>query len=80
MHSGILMLDAQSIRILGGHVIALHEAWEVDRKYSGLARSTAPKGLADGTSGPPPFRPFRSTKKVPHDMYHITAASQGMRS
>lgn len=59
VHSGIVLLDQNSIRIEGGHVAALHEAWLMQRKYSGvLSRSST-----DGASGPPPFRGLNSNTK-----------------
>ncbi len=52
VHSGIALLEPNSIRVEGGHVAALHEAWVMQKKYSGsLARASL-----DGVTGPPPFR------------------------
>lgn len=58
VHSGILLLEPKCIRVLGGHVQALYDAWEIDRKYSGLAREEASlrKTKAQDGTGPPPFR------------------------
>ena len=59
LHDDVILLEPSSIRIEGGHVAALHEAWEVQRKYSGaLARPTT-----DGDSGPPPFRGLTTTTR-----------------
>ena len=57
--SDMILLEPNSIRIEGGHVAALHDAWEMQRKYAGaLSRSTA-----DGSSGPPPFRGLNTTTR-----------------
>lgn len=57
VHSGIVLVEPNAIRVEGGHVAALHEAWLMQRKYAGaLSRSTT-----DGGTGPPPFRGLNST-------------------
>lgn len=59
LQGDMVLLEPNSIRIEGGHVAALHDAWEMQRKYAGaLSRSTA-----DGSSGPPPFRGLNTTTR-----------------
>lgn len=55
MENGILLGDARSLTVLGGHVQALYEVWEIERKYSGLARPTLKSARVEGDTGPPPF-------------------------
>ncbi|KAH7280468.1 hypothetical protein KP509_37G069000 [Ceratopteris richardii] len=67
IHSGFLLGDANSFKILGGHVSALYESWEMECKYSGLARmATAKAARIEDDSGPPPFRGLHATRKGNH--------------
>ena len=60
VQSGIVLLDPGAIRVEGGHVAALHEAWVMQRKYAGaLSRPTR-----DSNNGPPPFRALQSGAKA----------------
>lgn len=65
VHTGVLLLDVNCVRVLGGHVQAMYDAWEMDRKYSGVAREAASKLLLpEGVAGPPPFRALQLGRKT----------------
>ncbi|KAI5078405.1 hypothetical protein GOP47_0006076 [Adiantum capillus-veneris] len=82
MQSGLLLGDARSFNILGGHVPALYESWEMERKYSGLTRLTTTKGLrAEDDSGPPPFHGLHESGQRNHNSKEKPpAALQGAHS
>jgi hypothetical protein len=62
LQGDMILLEPNSIRIEGGHVAALYDAWEMQRKYAGaLSRPTV-----DGGSGPPPFRGLNTTTRGAH--------------
>ena len=51
------------IRILGGRVEDLYQGWDVERKYSLLARmGLAKTDRAEGVDGPPLFRGLAISK------------------
>ncbi|KAK9902700.1 hypothetical protein WJX75_003222 [Coccomyxa subellipsoidea] len=57
--AGLLLLDSKSIKVLGGHVEELYEAWEFQRKYgAGAARPAAEAGSSADLEQPPPFQTF----------------------
>ncbi|KAJ7570630.1 hypothetical protein O6H91_01G129300 [Diphasiastrum complanatum] len=56
VHSGVLFLEENVVCVLGGHVQTLYDAWEIEHRYSGLARATMKGSLPEGGAGPPPFR------------------------
>lgn len=67
VQNGILLGDARSLTVLGGHVQALYEAWEIERKYSALARATLKTARIEGDTGPPPFHGLSVAKQAIQD-------------
>ncbi|GIL42082.1 hypothetical protein Vafri_128 [Volvox africanus] len=55
--NGMMMLNPKNIKVLGGRVEHLAEAWETQRRYGGVER---PKATGPGDDGEmaPPFRHF----------------------
>ncbi|XP_057969575.1 uncharacterized protein LOC131158734 [Malania oleifera] len=55
IHSGIVCLNAKVATVLGGAVQALYEEWLMNKKYSGLSRSSLKPSGDDEIVGPPQF-------------------------
>ncbi|XP_057968704.1 uncharacterized protein LOC131158112 [Malania oleifera] len=55
IHSGIVCLNAKVVTVLGGVVQALYEEWLMNKKYSGLSRSSLKPSGDDEIVGPPQF-------------------------
>uniref|UniRef100_A0A182YC51 Survival of motor neuron-related-splicing factor 30 n=1 Tax=Anopheles stephensi TaxID=30069 RepID=A0A182YC51_ANOST len=52
---GVMMLSDKNVQVLGGHVTALVEKWELSRTMAKYAKGGR---LMFSTSGPPPWIPF----------------------
>ncbi|EFJ49912.1 hypothetical protein VOLCADRAFT_89400 [Volvox carteri f. nagariensis] len=55
--NGVVLLNPKSIKVLGGRVDHLAEAWETQRRYGGVERPKA-SGPGDDGEMAPPFRHF----------------------
>jgi hypothetical protein len=42
----------------------MYDAWEMDRKYSGVAREAGKSSRPEGVPGPPPFRALQLGRKT----------------
>eukprot|EP00798_Chlamydomonas_sp_ICE-L_P001215 gene1215-32556_t len=52
---GVVQMEPKNVKVLGGHVADLVEAWEVQRMYGGLER---PKGTGEEAAMGPTFKKF----------------------
>ncbi|CAL8466403.1 g5939 [Coccomyxa elongata] len=56
--AGLLLLDPKSLKVLGGKVAELQEAWEFQRKFGAGAARSAEATDAAAAERPPPFQTF----------------------
>jgi tudor domain-containing protein 3 len=51
VRQGVLLLDAKSLKVLGGRVDSLAEAWEAQVKFGGTDRRAHAGGWVGGRGG-----------------------------
>uniref|UniRef100_A0A182MBF5 Survival of motor neuron-related-splicing factor 30 n=1 Tax=Anopheles culicifacies TaxID=139723 RepID=A0A182MBF5_9DIPT len=69
---GVMMLSEKNVQVLGGHVTALVEKWELSRTMAKYAKGGR---LQFSTSGPPPWIPFGQKIQQP-----VTSADKDFKS
>ncbi|XP_031554539.1 tudor domain-containing protein 3-like [Actinia tenebrosa] len=57
VENGVLLLDNNNIKVLGGEVESLVSKWKLNKSLAKHSRTTA-----NGEDGPPPFVPFNQAK------------------
>ncbi|BDA51225.1 probable Tudor domain-containing protein 3 at N-terminal half [Coccomyxa sp. Obi] len=63
--AGLLLLDPKCLKVLGGRVAELQEAWEFQRKYGAGAARSVDAADAAAAERPPPFQTFIPGKTRP---------------
>lgn len=65
VHSCIMCLNPNVVKVIGGTVQSLYDEWQMNKKYSGLSRSSLRVSKEIDSCGPPAFEklqigaPFR---------------------
>ncbi|VFQ61153.1 unnamed protein product [Cuscuta campestris] len=82
VRGGILCLNAKTVTVLGGFVESLYDEWQMNKKYSGLPRSSLRKLQEDASCGPPPFEKLQvgAYRKSKHHAQLKTGSESSMSS